>query len=55
MKTRRPVFNPLEPELFFFLILTHPVYNVNNTGTKQVSIMIQMHFEEKKTESIEQV
>jgi len=29
---------------YFFLILAHPVYNVNNTGTKYVRIMKQTAF-----------
>ena len=40
--------NPLAPGLFF-LILAHPVYkNVNNTGTKQVSVMKQTAFRREK-------
>jgi len=48
---------PLAPELFifFFNFSTPYISNVNNTGTKEVSIMKQTAFEEKKTESIEHV
>ena len=35
----------------YILILGHPVYKVNNTGTKYVRIM-KLHFKEEKTESI---
>ena len=49
--------NPLAPELFFFLILAHPVYKMwiiqepNN-----LALWNKLHFEEeKKTESIEHV
>ena len=33
--------NPLAPEIFFFNFSTPCIENVNNTGTKQVSIMKQ--------------
>ena len=36
--------NPLAPELFFFNFSTSCIQNVNNTGTKQVSIMKQTAF-----------
>ena len=37
-------FNPLAPELFFFNFSTFCIQNVNNTETKQVSIMKQTVF-----------
>ena len=36
--------NPLEPELFVFNFSTPCIQNVNNIGTKQVSIMKQTAF-----------
>ena len=36
--------NPLAPELFYFNFNTSCIQNVNNTGTKQVSIMKQTAF-----------
>jgi hypothetical protein len=41
------MFNLLAPELFV-LILAHPVYKVNNTGTKYVRIMKQTALKKKK-------
>jgi len=38
------VFNLLAPELFFFNFSTPCIYNVNNTGTKQVRIMKHIAF-----------
>ena len=37
-------FNLLVPELFFLNFSTLCIYNVNNTGTKQVRIMKQTAF-----------
>ena len=58
--TARPfavlVINPLAPDFFFFFNFnTFCIWNVNNTGTKQVSIMKQTAFWREKTESIEHV
>ena len=47
---RRQRVNLLERD--FFYISTHCIENVNNTGTKYVKIMKNLHFEEEKTESI---
>ena len=49
------MINPLTPELFFFNFSTPCIQNLNNTGTKQVSIMKQTAFWREKTESIEHV
>ena len=47
--------NPLAPELFF-LILAHPVYEMwIIQGPKKLALWNKLHFEEKKTESIEHV
>jgi hypothetical protein len=46
-------FNLLAPELFFFLILAHPVYKmwiIQEPNT--LEIWNKLHFEEEKTESI---
>ena len=48
----RPL-NILAPELFFLNFSTLCIYNVNNTGSKQVRIMKQTAI--KKTESIQHV
>ena len=48
-------FNPLAPELFF-LILAHPVYKMwIIQEPNKVALWNKLHFEEKKTESIEHV
>jgi len=41
--------NPLVPELFFLNFSTSCIQNVNNTGTKQVSIMAQTAFWREKS------
>ena len=46
-------FNLLAPELFFFLILAHPVYKmwiIQEPNT--LDLWNKLHFEEEKTESI---
>ena len=40
--------NPWAPELFFFNFSTPCIENVNNTGTKRVSIMKQTAFRREK-------
>ena len=49
--------NPLEPELFFFfLISAHPVYKMwLIRESKKLALRNKLHFEEKKTESLEHV
>ena len=50
------LINPLAPELFFFLISAHPVYKMwIIQEPKKLSLWNKLHFEEKKTESIEHV
>jgi len=44
MPTNALFINLLAPELFFFNFSTSCIYNVNNTGTKQVRIMKQTAF-----------
>ena len=47
--------NPLAPELFF-LILAHPVYKMwIIKKPNKLALWNKLHFEEKKTESIEHV
>ena len=49
-------FNLLAPELFFFLILAHPVYKmwiIQEPNT--LELWNKLHFEEEKTESINHV
>ena len=49
-------FNPLAPKLFFFLILAHPVYKMwIIQEPNKLALWNKLHFEEKKTESIEHV
>ena len=51
----RHVFNPLAPELFF-LILAHPVYKMwIIQEPNKLALWNKLHFEEKKTESIEHI
>ena len=48
--------NPLAPELFFFLISAHPVYKMwIIQELNKLPLWNKLHFEEKKTESIEHV
>ena len=45
MSNKNEEINPVAPELLFFFNFSTPcIYNVNNTGTKQVSIMKQTAF-----------
>ena len=49
------MFNPLAPELFF-LILAHSVYKMwIIQEANKLALWNKLHFEEKKTESIEHV
>jgi len=42
-------FNPLAPELFFFLILAHPVYEMwIIQEPKKLALWNKLRFEEKK-------
>ena len=51
----REVANHLAPELFF-LILAHPVYKMRIIQEpNKLALWNKLHFEEKKTESIERV
>ena len=56
LHTTDPIFlNPLAPELFF-LILAHPVYKMwVIQEPNKLALWNKLHFEEKKTESIEHV
>ena len=48
--------NPLAPELFFFLISARPVYKMwIIQEPNKLALWNKLHFEEKKTESIEHV
>ena len=50
------LINPLAPELFFFLILAHPVYKMwIIQEPNRLALWNKLHFEEKETESIEHV
>ena len=51
----KEIINPLAPELFF-LILAHSVYKMWITQEpNKLALWNKLHFEEKKTESIEHV
>ena len=48
--------NPFAPELFFYLILAHPVFKMWIIHEpNKLALWNKLHFEEKKTESIEHV
>ena len=50
------LINPLAPELFFFLILAHPVYKMwIIQEPNRLALWNKLHFDEKKTESVEHV
>jgi len=50
------ILKPLAPELFFFLISAHPVYKMRIIQEpNQLALWNKLHFEEKKTDSIEHV
>ena len=51
-----PCFNLLAPELFFFLVLAHPVYKMWITQEpKKLELWNKLHFEEEKTDSLHHV
>jgi len=49
----KSILTLLAPELFFFLILAHPVYKMwIKQGPNMLELWNKLHFEEEKTESI---
>ena len=47
---RKKLINPLAPELFFFLILAHPVHKMwIIQEPNKLALWNKLHFEDKKT------